>query len=481
MGERGAVRVNVDSRVLQQLVLIGLATAFAISLQFALDAAVGQLVFMTLCVIILMALAIVFRAERRLPLLCDPFVLVMVFMAQFYVVGAPALFLLKFYVFRPMSPERGVLILGLFSVFVATFFIGYQMGLGQLFADLLPDFERPRRRMPWIWFETAIIVAGVLGCLALISSQGGVGKMMRIGYGQGESKPIYQLAYYALLAGTFLMAWRVDTRDGSRRAAWVPFVALIAVEVIFFGVIAGSRKWLFFLFFGLVCMRLLRHGARALPKMRFAVTSVILLLFFSIWGQIRSQPLAEIMSGHTDARAVARDPFYMGYFKSVAEPFEIASLVVDIYPSQRPYEHGRTLLVTLFGFIPRAVWPEKPVGIGKSITRYTDGYLFQERAAHSLAITLVADFYANFGVVGVVIGGIVFGIACRVMAAYAATGMKAGVQLSAARVLIPSVFVGGLAEVRSDSATMLGFYVLIFAPIVVACAISRLEPRAGAA
>jgi hypothetical protein len=59
--------------------------------------------------------------------------------------------------------------------------------------------------------------------------------------------------------------------------------------------------------------------------------------------------------------------------------------------------------------------------------------------------------------------------------------MKAGVQLSAARVIIPSVFVGGLAEVRGDSATMLAFYVMVLVPIVIACATSRLEPRPGVA
>lgn len=482
MNERGDMSVSVDSRVLRRLMLIGVAAAFAITLQFALDAAAGQLLFMTLCVVVLMVLAIVFRAERRLPLLCDPLVIVMAFLAQFYVIGAPALFVLDFYLFRPMSPERGVLILGLFSVLVAAFFIGYQMSLGQTVADLLPDFERSRRRMPWIWLETAIVGAGLLGCLAYISLQGGVGKMVNTGAGQSQStgKPIFQLAYHVLLAGTFLMAWRLNSREGARRATWTPLIALILAEVIFFGVISGARKWLFYMFFGLLCMRLLRNGVRSIPRMRIAVLFAVLIVFFSFWGTVRSHSLTEIVSGRrSEPRAAARIPWYMGYFKSVAEPFEVASLVVDIYPAQRPYEYGRTVLVTVFGFIPRSVWPEKPVGIGKTMTRYTDGYLFQETTGHSLAITLLGDFYANLGVVGVVVGGLFFGIVCRTFAAYAATGMKAGVQLSAARVLIPSAFVGGLAEVRGDSATILAYYAMVLVPIVVVCATSRLEPRPG--
>ncbi len=482
MSESGAARGNSDSRVLQRLLQVGIASAFAISLQLVLGGALGQLIFITVCVVVLMALACVFRAERRLPLPCDPLVVVFAFMAQFYVIGAPALFLLDFYIFRPMSMERGVLVLGLFSVLVASFFVGYQMRIAEALAGLIPDFEGPRRRMPWIWVETAIVVAGVLGCLASISSQGGVIGMLKTGYGRGEQKPIYQLAYHTLLAGTFLMAWRVNSRERSPRAAWATLAALITAEVIFFGIMSGTRKWLFYLFFGLVSMRLLRHGARGLPKKRVAVTLGALIVFFSVWGTIRSQPLIEMMGARGgDSRVVARIPLHMGYFKSVSEPFEVASLVIDIYPAQQPYEHGKTLLVTLLGFIPRSAWPDKPVGIGQALTRYTDGFLFEHASGHSIAPTLVGDFYANFGAVGVVLGGLLFGIACRVVAAYAATGMQGGLQFSAARVLIPSAFVSGLAEVRGDSAAMLAFYVMVLVPIVVTCATSRLEVRPGAA
>lgn len=469
--------VAVDSRVVQRLVLLAIATAFALTLQIALDAPIGQLIFMTLCVIVLMALATLFRAERRLPFLCDPLVIVFSFMAQFYVIGAPALFLLDFHIFRPMSPERGVLILGLFSAFIAAFFVGYQLRLGPMLAGVFPDFERGRRRMPWIWVETVIIASSGLGCLASIASQRGMSAMLRTGYGQGDSKPIFQLAYHALLAGTFLMAWRVGSRDRTTRASWLPLAALILAEVIFFGVISGSRKWLFYLFFGLICMRLLRHGTGTLPKMRVAATFAALLVFFSIWGTVRSRPLAELMgSERSDPRSATQQKLHMGYFVSVSEPFEVASLVFDIYPSQRPYEHGRTLLVTLLGFIPRSAWPDKPVGIGKTLTRYTDGALFKQSTGHSIAPTLVGDFYANLGALGVVLGGILFGVACRAIATYAATGMRAGLQHSAARVLIPSAFIAGLAEVRGDSATMLAFYVMVFVPIIIACAISRLGP-----
>jgi len=470
------MNVTAASGQLTRLWVIGSLSAIAIALQLAVDGPVGQLILMTLFVVTLMVLAVVFRAEREIPLLCDPLVIVLTFMAQFFVIGAPALFLLKFYIFRPMSPERGVLVLGLFALFVLAFFVGYQIRLGQTLAGFLPDFESPRRRMPWIWLESAIVLAGVAGCVVFVESQGGVLAILRTGYGRGVQKPIYQLAYHTLLAGTFLTAWRAFHRQKRGVRAWAPLVLLVSGEVLFFGVLSGARKWLFYIFFGIVSMWLLRRGSRALPKVRVALTLVALVVFFSIWGTIRSQPLTELVGATgTDPRTAARDPFHMGYFKSVSEPFEVASLVVDVYPSQKPYAHGRTLLVTLLGFIPRSAWPEKPIGIGKELTRYTDGVLFQRASGHSIAPTLVGDFYANFGAFGVILGGLGFGLVCRIVAAYATYGMRNGLQLHAARVILPSVFVGGLAEVRGDSASMLAFYIMTMIPIVVACALSRLE------
>ena len=478
MRSLGGFRVDVSSLGLPRLSLLGLAILLTLVLQQLLGTAVGQLLFIDLCVIVLMGLSIAFRAERRLPLLCDPLVIVSVFMAQFFVVGAPALFVLDFHIFRPLSPERGVLILGLFGLFTATYFVGYQMRLGPVLAGFLPDFEGTRRRMPWIWIETLVIGLGVLGCLGFIESQGGIIGMLRTGYGRGEGKPIYQLAYHVLLAGTFLMAWRVNVREKTQKFVWVPLVALIAGEVIFFGILSGARKWLFYLFFGLLAMRLLRHGTRAIPKVRVALTLLALILFFSVWGTVRSRPLTELVGAQSsDARVVGRDAFYMGYFKSVSEPFEVASLVVDIYPAQQAFEHGRPLLVTFLGFIPRSVWPDKPVGLGKSLTRYTDGFLFQEAIGHSIAPTLVGDFYANFGALGVVFGGVLFGVICRMIAAYAATGLVGGLQLTAARVLIPSVFVAGLAEVRGESAFLIAFQGMVLLPILLCCGFTRLEPR----
>jgi hypothetical protein len=159
----------------------------------------------------------------------------------------------------------------------------------------------------------------------------------------------------------------------------------------------------------------------------------------------------------------------------VTDPFRIASLVWDLFPTTEPFRHGSTLLVTALGFIPRSVWPEKPVGIGKELTLYVIGPFYEPSHGYSVAPTVPADLYLNFGWFGIVIGGLALGVVCRAVAAYALFGMRGGRQAIASRVLVPAAFVMGLGELRGDMATMLAFYIFTMFPMLFALVFFRLE------
>ena len=120
----------------------------------------------------------------------------------------------------------------------------------------------------------------------------------------------------------------------------------------------------------------------------------------------------------------------------------------------------------------------KPIGVGTEITPYIEGPFARGRAPgqSSFAVTLLGDFYINFGWMGIVGGGMFLGVLCRVVAVYATTGMRGGIQTRAARVLIPAVFIMGLGEVRADVATSLTTYGLSLVPLLVALTFFNLEP-----
>ena len=57
-------------------------------------------------------------------------------------------------------------------------------------------------------------------------------------------------------------------------------------------------------------------------------------------------------------------------------------------------EYGRQLLLPLFFFVPRSVWPDKPVGSGYHVS------LDWPLTSHNVSSPLVAEGFLNFGLPG---------------------------------------------------------------------------------
>ncbi len=72
------------------------------------------------------------------------------------------------------------------------------------------------------------------------------------------------------------------------------------------------------------------------------------------------------------------------------------------------FAKGETLWQALMAFVPRAIWPGKPVmaGSGDLVSRYT-GYYFAEGT--SVGVGQVMEFYINFGQTGVILGFLAIG------------------------------------------------------------------------
>ena len=102
---------------------------------------------------------------------------------------------------------------------------------------------------------------------------------------------------------------------------------------------------------------------------------------------------------------------------------------------------GQDYLSFLYWFIPRAIWPSKPIiQRGEWVTTEVFGF----NVGSSTGQTVAGDFYMNFGVSGVIIGFFVLGFFQRVFS----TALK---KINSIRYipLIPFV-IFALAQVQSD-------------------------------
>ena len=82
---------------------------------------------------------------------------------------------------------------------------------------------------------------------------------------------------------------------------------------------------------------------------------------------------------------------------------------VDWLSLSKDYARGETFWLALFAFVPRAIWPEKPVvaGSGDLVSDHT-GLRFDEDT--SVGIGQVMEFYINFGTGGVIFGFLIMGV-----------------------------------------------------------------------
>jgi len=441
-------------RILAALV----AGGAAIGVSFMADEYWGLVALVVAMILVTMGVAFLTRGEKRLPYICDPMVLVIAFCCQFFVIGPLALPLFDYHIFYQLPLELVARALFGFLLLFVCFFVAYQSPAAAAIGFNLPDFRGGRMKLPGRWAEWTVIGASAIGIGTFFYYQGGIVEYLSLGYGQAKFSGLYQLPFHALILGTVLMAWRLADAPRPSKADITVFALLLITEIIFYGVVLSVRNRVIFLFFSLYTVWIMRRGFTRMIKWSVVPVLIALLVFFSWWGSMRHHSMQDLWSGKNDVNKQYEMSAARTYFFAVAEPFAVACIVMDIFPTVEPYRHGRTLLVTLLGFIPRAVWPDKPIGFGKEVTKYTDGIFYNARYGHSLTVTFLGDFYVNGGWFGIVLGGTIFGFLCRIVATYTAKNMRNGIQVNAARVLLAAIFASSLAEVRADASVFLAYH-----------------------
>ena len=436
---------------------------------FALAAVIGAVV-----------VAVATGNEPSLSVFSQPYILFVLFLAQFYVVGPIAVsvdrsFNHPFSLGFGTADMLGALTAG--GLVIVTSLLGFRSRLGLAIADKIPELSWSPRKLPGSVIVAALIMLGFVGCGLWITHQGGLVERLSTGYGRGSSSPVVRIAFAALQIGMMLWLWTLLAARRASIAARVAFAGLLLVELFFFSVVVGARKYVFFFFFGLATVWLLRRGRGAVSRALMVGALVGLVGYFGLWAGLRKQPIFGSLSNGAGMQVAGTSGFEEGYLDSIGGPFAAASVVWRVFPEYEHYRFGRTLLVTVLGFVPRSVWPEKPIGIGKELTRYILGPFYGSESNYSVTVTFPADLYLNFAWPGVLIGGFLAGAVCRAVTVYAMHGRVGGQQFSASRVLIPAGFMMGLPEVRTDMAVALMTYLLIFCPLLCALAFFNLDSK----
>jgi len=85
-------------------------------------------------------------------------------------------------------------------------------------------------------------------------------------------------------------------------------------------------------------------------------------------------------------------------------------LISDVYGQSLPLKYGTTLLRVFSQLVPRSLWPTKPVDLGVEI-----GELYGAGPLTGSPPGFFAEMYMNFGVLGVLIGSALLGVALALL------------------------------------------------------------------
>lgn len=93
---------------------------------------------------------------------------------------------------------------------------------------------------------------------------------------------------------------------------------------------------------------------------------------------------------------------------------------IDLVPSSHPYVYEKQLFFILARPVPRALWPEKPVDPGFDLAKLT------HNTGTSLSMSFIGECYVSYGLVAVIIGGLLYGALARTAAQFVSCNTDTG-------------------------------------------------------
>jgi oligosaccharide repeat unit polymerase len=205
----------------------------------------------------------------------------------------------------------------------------------------------------------------------------------------------YHLIYFGYLIPTLTVLI-------AHRSGWLSMptaIGLAASACIFiFASQSGTRNELgVILGAALLSWILLQSRISLRVGLTVAAFTVLLLVWFQVMLAVRNDGFQAFFAGDVATERIASDRL------AVDDNFHRLCQVMDMMPSRIEHTLGGQIFFVSVRPIPRALWPGKPVG---------PGFDFSEEIGETWAtwsITIVGEFYYDFGYLSVFVGGLFYG------------------------------------------------------------------------
>lgn len=320
--------------------------------------------------------------------------------------------------FGAVNAALGVSIIGLLA-----FWIGYHAHLGKAIARSLPILPRKWSGVSALQIAFLCIVFGwSLRIFLMVSQAEGIGawlsanKYVELAQAQGT---VY-LSILSSLATVGLLIIFIMARIRRNRGYWLLFGLFIMPELAF-SFVSGSRGQFFFLLLGLLIGLYMTSNRGHKVSMRYVrqviVLVLLLIVLFPLFSVIRGG-VGNLGTTLSRTSNFWKNPTALFHLVE-GRQYGLDSLVLVINRASKDenYTLGSELSLVAVAWIPRAIWPDKPIiSVGKIFYKKFFPPIYNKGTA--AAVTLPGEFYWDLGLGGVIMGMLLIGVLWRFLFEY---------------------------------------------------------------
>jgi oligosaccharide repeat unit polymerase len=312
-----------------------------------------------------------------------------------------------------IAAALAISILGIVAVYA-----GYYSGIGDNIGASMRQWRAlwiGERRYPATMIALAALVG--LASMAVLGSEiAGVEGQRSVldAAGLFWLMPLSYCAPFAL----YMMVLNLN-RESPDIARLIAFASMLVVIAAFF-LLRPSKDWIIRLFYYPLVFYHYRRGR--LPAFKTAVVGAITvtaIFFLGVIGHLYVRKFSydtadtlRFLDNNLDNPRQLFDMLLSRFYG-----IDAIAVIVEHVRHTGHFLMGSSLAEMLYWFVPRAIWPGKPITFS-----FTFGQLFQSYVGWGgeayASTTLFGELYLNFGLIGVISGSFVFGVLIRAFYSY---------------------------------------------------------------